>query len=94
MHPTIYGELALGTYRQRETILDYLKDLPQALVATHDEICEAIERYSLYRQGIGIADTAILCSTLITPRAKLFTLDQRLAELARELGVAYEVPSI
>ena len=89
LHPTILGELALGTYPDRDLILGFLKDLPMALEASHDEILKGIDVYALYGKGIGIADTAILCSALITPGASLFTLDRRLATIAQELGVAY-----
>ncbi len=89
IHPLIYGELALGTYAQRDMILEYLRELPSAVVATNNEVYQTIERHSIYGRGIGIADTMILCSTLITPKARLWTLDTRLAKIADELGVAY-----
>jgi hypothetical protein len=39
--------------------------------------------------GCGLVDVVLLTSTLITPGAKLWTLDKRLARLAERFGVAY-----
>jgi len=89
MHPLILGELSLGTYNRRELILEYLAELPMALEATHSEILTCIETRQLYGKGIGIADTAILCSALLTPNAVLMTIDRRLAAIAQHLGVSY-----
>jgi hypothetical protein len=48
-----------------------------------------IETEWLYGQGCGCVDLTLLASTLMTPGAQIWTLDNRLATLARRLGVAY-----
>jgi hypothetical protein len=48
-----------------------------------------IEREQLFGLDCGLVDMALLASTLITPDARLWTRDQRLAVLARRFGVAY-----
>jgi hypothetical protein len=56
------------------------------------EATELIERESLYGLECGLVDIVLLASTLITPAAKLWTLDQSLAQLARRFGVAFTEP--
>jgi hypothetical protein len=51
-----------------------------------------IERESLYGLGCGLVDLVLLTSTLLTPGAKLWTLDQRLNNLATRFGVAHQFP--
>ena len=48
-----------------------------------------IETERLYGQGCGGVDLTLLASTLMPPGAQIWTLDNRLATLARRLGVAY-----
>lgn len=50
---------------------------------------DLVEREKLYGLGCGLVDMALLASTLITPATELWTLDQRLAELAGRFGVAH-----
>lgn len=51
-----------------------------------------VERERLYGLGCGLVDLTLLASTLITPGALLWTLDQRLARLAERFDVAYKPP--
>jgi hypothetical protein len=48
-----------------------------------------IEREKLYGLGCGLVDMALLSSTLITPGARLWTFDKRLASLAGRFGVVH-----
>ena len=43
-HPLVIGELAMGRLRHRQTVLDALRALPTAIVASDDEVFEFIER--------------------------------------------------
>ncbi|WP_197491360.1 hypothetical protein [Methylomonas methanica] len=54
------------------------------------EVEDFIEREALYGLGYGLIDLLLLASVLITPGAKLWTLDKRLAKLAERFGVAYQ----
>lgn len=87
-HPFVIGELALGNLRQRALILDALRDLPQAIVATDDEVMNFIERHSLAGRGIGYVDAHLLASTRLTRDARLWTRDRRLSTLADGLGLS------
>jgi len=43
-HPFVIGELALGSLRQRASIIEALRDLPKAVVADDEEVLAFIER--------------------------------------------------
>jgi len=92
-HPMVIGELACGTPpAPRTQTLGDLGLLPVVQQAGLRETMAFIERESLYGLGCGLIDLVLLASTLITPGASLWTMDKRLAELARRYGVLYRVP--
>jgi predicted nucleic acid-binding protein len=86
-HPFVLGELALGTLRQRDLILQLLHDLPQAKVATDAEALGFIAAHRLAGSGIGTIDAHLLASTRLSPGALLATRDRRLLEVAARLGL-------
>lgn len=88
-HPWVLGELACGTPPARAQTLADLGALQSAKVATLDEVIAFVEREQLYGLGCGLVDLGLLASTLITPGARLWTLDRRLASLADRFGVAH-----
>jgi hypothetical protein len=91
-HPMVIGEIACGTPpAPRAQTLGDLGLLPMIQHVSLGETMEFIERESMYGMGCGLVDMVLLTSTLITPGAKLWTLDKRLAELAERFGVAYRV---
>ena len=87
-HPFIIGELSLGVLRQREAVLGALMDLPQATIATEEEVFRFIEANGLPGSGIGYVDGHLLAATRLTPGAALWTRDKRLSEVAERLGLA------
>jgi predicted nucleic acid-binding protein len=87
-HPFVVGELALGHLRQRDLILTSLRDLPQAAVATDQEVLRFINESGLFRRGIGYVDAHLLASARLTARAALWTRDVLLREAARRVGLA------
>lgn len=87
-HPFVIGELACGHLRSREQILSLLKALPSATLVEPDEILFFIEERKLAGLGLGLIDTHLLASCLIS-RVKLWTLDKRLRGVAARLGIAH-----
>lgn len=86
-HPHVVGELACGNLRNRDDILEYLRALPAATVATEDEVLACIERNRLYGTGLGYTDVHLLASAMLTP-TQLWTLDVALGREAKRLHVA------
>ncbi len=91
-HPMVVAELACGTPPEpRQQTLSDLALLQQANMATLAEVVTFIEREKLYGLGCGLVDMVLLASTLITPGAKLWTSDKRLAALSERLNVGYQI---
>ena len=86
-HPFVIGELALGSLRQRETVLGALMGLPQAIVADEGEVMTFIDRHALAGIGIGYVDAHLLASAKLSV-ATLWTRDKRLHAAAERLGLA------
>jgi predicted nucleic acid-binding protein len=92
VHPMVLLlELACGTPPSpRAQTLSDLGLLQVAEQATLDEVMQFVEREKLFGLGCGLVDMALLAATLVTPGAKLWTLDPRLADMAQRFGVAHE----
>ena len=93
MHPFVVGEIACGSLRDRDLVLDLMQDLPAALVATPDEVLKFIGIHALHGKGIGYVDVHLLASVALTPGARLWTRDARLRQLAVSLDFAYAAPA-
>jgi predicted nucleic acid-binding protein len=88
-HPWVTGELALGSLTRRGEVIGLLLGLAQATVADDGEIRQLVEREALYSKGIGYVDAQLLASARLTPDARLWTRDKRLAEIASALDIAF-----
>ncbi|WP_446901375.1 type II toxin-antitoxin system VapC family toxin [Burkholderia sp. YIM B11467] len=88
IHPFVVGELSLGSLRDRQTVLDALRDLPASTSATDDEVQRMIEIAPLHGLGIGYVDAHLLASVRLTSGSKLWTRDRRLLAAAERLQIA------
>jgi predicted nucleic acid-binding protein len=86
-HRFVTGELALGNLRERDLVLSALRELPQATVASDDEVLHFIDRQALFGLGIGYVDAHLLAAVRLTAGAKLWTCDSRLQAAATQLGL-------
>ena len=86
-HPAIVVELACGNLRNRSEIISLLQRLPGAIEAGHEEVMRFIEYHGLMGKGLGYIDMHLLASARLTGVA-LWTLDKRLHEAAKKLGLA------
>jgi len=88
--PLVIIELACGTPpAPRKRTLGNLAQLHQVVIATTDEVLALIEKERLHDAGCGAIDMALLASARLTPSTALWTLDKKLAALARRLRVEY-----
>jgi predicted nucleic acid-binding protein len=90
-HPFVVGELALGHLRQRESIINTFRALPQATMAQDDEVLDTIERFGLAGSGIGYVDAHLLTATRLTHDCRLWTRDKRLDAVAVRLNLAARI---
>lgn len=91
-HSFVTGELALGNLRDRRIVLDAMRNLPQADVATDDEVLRFTESESLFGIGIGYVDAHLLAAVRLTHGALLWTRDKRLLAAATRLCLAAGLP--
>lgn len=87
-HPCVIGELALGRLARRDDVLGLLHNLPQATVASDDEVLAFIEGRGLFGLGIGYVDAHLLAATVLSSDARLWTRDKRLAAAAARCRVS------
>jgi predicted nucleic acid-binding protein len=87
-HPFVIGEIALGYLKRRDFVLDGLRAMPQALVASNEEVLEFIDQHSLFGLGIGYVDSHLLAATRLNVGVSLWTRDKRLSHAAQLLAVA------
>jgi len=87
-HPFVIGEVALGFLAHRAEVLGLLAELPVGRLVPHDEAMAFVDRRRLSGAGIGWVDVHLLASAL-AERWSLWTLDRRLAAVARDLSVAW-----
>ena len=91
IHPFVIGEIACGTFADRDEILARLKDLPALPKADESEALYCIERHQLMGLGLGYIDVHLLAATLLAPQTRLWTQDNRLKAAAKKMNVAYQV---
>ena len=89
-HPWILGELALGNLTSRAEFLAAMSRLPQATLASAEEILTAIDSLGLSGLGLGYVDVQLLASTRLTSGARLWTRDRRLRATAENLAIAFD----
>ena len=88
IHPFVVGELACGRLHPRRDILHLLQALPEATLASHEEVLHFIEGHKLAGSGIGFVDAHLLVATKLM-RGLLWTTDKPLRLAADKLDLAY-----
>ncbi len=89
IHPSVIGELAMGSFRNRDEIMATVVALPRATVASDEEVLRFVSEHRLFGRGIGYIDAHLLASVKLTDGSRLWTRDRRLAEITASMGVAY-----
>jgi predicted nucleic acid-binding protein len=90
-HPSVIGELALGSIRDRGNVMAFLAAQRGAVVATHDEVMMMIDQHGIFSMGIGYTDAHLLASVLLDQRAALWTRDKRLRAAAEKAGASLHI---
>ena len=88
-HPIVIGELSMATLPQRRRFLPDLMQLTRPPVVSWNEVYRMVQSRELWGRGIQWNDACLLASSLLSDRP-LWTLDERLATIAAELGVAWK----
>ena len=89
MHSLILGELACGSLGKRDWLLWRWQRMAQLESVSDSAALTFVERHSLMSKGIGFIDVHLLAATAAKAGTRLWTRDQRLAGIARKLGLAF-----
>ena len=88
-HPFVVAEIALGSLKDRATVLGLLDGLQRTPVAQTNEVRQMVEARQLYARGIGFVDATLLATCLLAPGMRLWTRDKRLNAVATDLDLAF-----
>jgi predicted nucleic acid-binding protein len=91
-HRMVIGELALGSLRDRTSILGLLADLPRTPHATDAEVLSFVAGHALFGIGLSLVDAHLLAALRISSADRLWTRDRRLRMAAERLGVSSDLP--
>ena len=91
-HELVYGELLIGDRGGRSKFLSTYERMHQASMVPHQEVVALVRHRRLHGRGVGWIDIHLLASAL-AERLQLWTADQNLAAMAKDLGVAYKTPA-
>jgi len=80
-HPFIVGELACGSMKNRDEVLNLLHALPVALIAENEEVMRFLRERQLHGRGLGWIDLHLLVSASLS-QAFLWTNDRALKKAA------------
>jgi predicted nucleic acid-binding protein len=86
-HRSVIEELALGSIKQRDVVLDLLSNLRQFPTVTHLEILHLVEHRRLWGSELSAVDVNLLGSVALVDGAQLWTRDKRLSAVCAEIGV-------
>lgn len=87
-HPLVIQELALGSLRERETVLRLLSSLRALPVLSHGELLALVDGRRLWGRGLSSVDAHLVGSILLTEGAQLWTRDKRLRAACQEARIA------
>jgi len=91
MHPMVLGELACGSLKNRQQLLQLWQSQDSLQAVSHDEALYFIEQHGLMGKSVGYIDVHLLASVALANGVKLWTQDKRLAHVAIEMRYAWEV---
>ena len=87
-HPLVIEELALGSIRDRATLLGLLASLRSLPVLSHFELLTLVDKRRLWGRGLSPVDAHLLGAVALTPGALLWTRDKRLTTACQSAGIA------
>ena len=77
MHPFVLGELSLGQFRERDSVLQKLRLLEAMPLLPENEVADFVRHFRLWGRGIGWIDCHLMASARDS-RSQLLTRDKAL----------------
>ena len=94
LHDFVYGEIAMGSPKDRKSVIALLGSLHRIATASHFEVMTFVESAKLYGLGLTYIDVHLLAaahaSADLEP-VRLWTRDTDLLKQAGRFGVAYSL---
>lgn len=87
-HQLIVQEIALGSLKQRQAVLDLLANLRQFPTISHHEVLHLADRHTLWGRGLSVIDVHLMGAVAVTPGSALWTRDKRLMSACSDIGIA------
>ena len=91
-HELVYGELLIGDLAGCRKVLAAYELIHRATSVPHHEVAAFVRDRDLHGRGVGWIDVHLLASALVG-RFQLWTADDSLGAIAKELSVAYKTPA-
>ncbi|MEE4021860.1 type II toxin-antitoxin system VapC family toxin [Gordonia sp. PKS22-38] len=85
-HPLVIEELALGSIKDRATVLDLLGSLRGFPNVGHEELLLMVDRGHLWGRGLSAVDAHLMAAVLIEG-GQMWTRDKRLRAACTDHGV-------
>jgi predicted nucleic acid-binding protein len=86
-HQLIIQELALGSIKDRDLVLDSLARLRQCPTLSQDEMLTLVSTRRLWGKGLSPVDVHLLGSALLSAGTHLWTRDKGLRSSASSVGI-------
>ena len=93
MHDFVFGEIAMGSPKDRKSRLAMLASLHRIPTASHGEVMTLVESAKLFGLGLSYIDVHLLAAARASADfepVRIWTGDKELARQAERLGVAYK----
>jgi predicted nucleic acid-binding protein len=87
-HMLIIEELALGSIKQRDVVLDLLANLYQFPAIDHGEVLHLTNARKLWGRGLSAVDVHLMAAVAVVDGAQLWTRDRRLKTTCVEVGLS------
>ncbi len=87
-HELVYGELLIGNLGARTAMLTHYRSFNYAASVPHEDVVALVRTRRLFGRGIGWIDAHLLASSLVSG-VRLYTVDGPLAQIARDVEIAY-----
>jgi predicted nucleic acid-binding protein len=93
MHDLVVGEITMGSLKDRNERLAFLRSLHRIPTAADTEVCVLVESATLHGTGLSYIDAHLLTAARASADAepvRIWTIDKRLHGHAERLGIAYQ----
>lgn len=86
-HSLVIEELALGSIKERDVVLDLLGNLRQFPDVGHQEVLHLVDRRQLWGRGLSAVDAHLMAAVTLVEGARMWTRDKRLKAACTDVGV-------